>query len=157
MIYSNFKNITKNVINNNGIYGIYLLESNYNYITENTLIGNKEKPIHEENCVGNIIEDNYTGGVKSRFPFELVILLSIIGAVAIVVSAGIIVYKKKVAPPKKEKKVGLKAKREEIKEKEKLRLEKQKKKRENKLQKLMKFVDYLIKERNLKKAPKKVN
>jgi len=170
LVFSDYNNITNNVINYNEIFGIYLLESNYISITENTLIGNKKKAILEENCMGNFIEDNIisTGRGTIRFPWELIILFSVIGAIAIVVSATLIVHKKKISRPKKEKIVKLKLTKEEIEDKEKLKterisekeklsIEKQKKKIENKLRKKMNFVDHLLRENKLTMAVKNVN
>jgi len=170
LVFSDYNNITKNVINYNEIFGICLLESNYNSIMENTLIGNKEKAILEENCMGNFIEDNIIpkGRGTIRFPWELIILFSVIGAIAIVVSASLIVHKKKISRPKKEKIVKLKLTTEEIEDKEKLKIErksekeklsieKQKKKIENKLRKKMNFVDHLHRENKLTMAVKNLN
>ena len=52
------------------MYGMYLLESNYNNITENTLTGNENEAIRQEDCLGNTLEDNIipSGGSKIRFP-----------------------------------------------------------------------------------------
>ena len=168
LVYSNYNSITKNVINYNEIFGIYLLESNYNSITENTLIGNKKKAILEENCMDNSIEDNIIPKGRGTIPWELIILFSVIGAIAIVVPASLIVYKKKISRPKEEKIVKLKLTKEEIEDKEKLKIErksekeklsieKQKKKIEDKLRKKMNFVDHLHRENNLTLALKNLN
>jgi len=167
--FSDYNNISNNVINYNEKYGIYLIESDYNYIGGNTLLGNKEGAIKEENCDGNVFEDNTTK-ISNGFqiPLELIILLCIVGAVAIVVPAGAIAYKKKVSLPKKKKKMKQKLEKREIITKEKLkiekredkaeiRLEKQKKKIENKLQKKLNFVDYLIKENKTEIALQNLN
>jgi len=165
--YSHYNNITKNVINYNGIYGIYLYKSNNNYITENVLIGNKVKAIKEEDCKGNTIKDNITriGKPKFQIPLEVIILLYIVGAIAIVVSSGAIAWKRRKSYPRKKEKLSAEEKIEEIEKKEKakaekrefkeeVKLEKQKKKNEKKLQKKMLLVDNLIRESKIDLALK---
>ena len=185
LIYSDNNTISNNAINNNEMYGIYLLESDDNNITENTLTGNENGGIIQEDCLGNSIEDNTipsSGGSEFRFPIELTILLSVIGATVIVVLVGRVVYKKKVSYPKKDKKGKLKQGKEKIikkkiteqekkkeivvksklkrdskDQKQKLKTEKQKIKVENKLRKRLRFVDHLIKESKIKIALKNLN
>jgi len=148
-LYLNNNNtVSGNIASNNWI-GIYLNASNRNIVHGNTLNGNKKKAFEEENCEENIIKENV---IKSSFPSEIIILYLIIGVIAVVLSAGTIVWIKNISPPKEEKKKGLQAKKEEIGEKEKSKLEKQRNKIENKLRKKIGYVDNLIMEGKIEKA-----
>lgn len=157
---SNSTIISNNIINSNQ-YGIYLYYSNYSSIIENSLIGNKLKSIHEENCIGTIFIDNNTG---SPFPIENVILLSILGAVAIIVSTGIIGWRKKIFVQVKEKE---RYKLKEVERREK-KILKETEKREKKalkkeaikaedLQKRLPLIDNFMKEKNFEKAIQNLN
>ena len=157
---SNSTIISNNIIKSNQ-YGIYLYYSNYNSLIENSLIGNKLKSIHEENCIGTIFIDNNTG---SPFPMENIIRLSILGVVAIIVSTGIIGWRKKIFVQVKEKETD-KLKEAERKEKKIL---KETEKREKKvlkkksikaedLQKRLPFIDNLMKEKNFEEAIQNLN
>jgi len=90
---SKWNNITKNIVNDNSLIGIYLYhncdnntiknntinrnnlgiglyQSNYNNITENILIDN-EYCIYEYNCIGNLNESNYCTGSTLQAPISI--------------------------------------------------------------------------------------
>jgi len=56
--HSNNNTLTNSTANSNLEYGIYLDNSNYNNITQNTLFFNELGSIFEVDCVGNEISDN---------------------------------------------------------------------------------------------------
>ncbi len=134
---SHYNDITNNTINNNGI-GIFLNQSNYNSIDWNTLLNNGQAIV--DNGVGNIIGlNNVLPGTVSEFPFDILIIILIIGLVVVgVTGATIVIKKKRSIPAKKEKELSEK-------KKEKIRI---------KLEGKLDFVDYLIRERNIKLAYK---
>jgi len=78
---SYFNTISGNTANKNH-YGVYLFSSENNIISGNILLGNDEC-IVEENCEGNIFENNDCGEAGG-FPFELIILISSISVGAVI-------------------------------------------------------------------------
>ncbi|MFX1566913.1 MAG: NosD domain-containing protein [Promethearchaeota archaeon] len=134
LINSHNNKITDNVISNNGV-GIYLDQSNYNNINGNNLSDNGTDIIIH-NSVGN------TGNnipSPSGFPTEIFIIVLVIAIVAVGVTGAAILIKKRMTVS------GLKKKEISEKKKEKMR---------TKLEGKLDFVDYLIKERNIKLAYK---
>jgi parallel beta-helix repeat protein len=59
---SNGNDIINNIANYNGKYGMCLNNSDYNNVIGNTLIGNQIPYFQDENCDGNVFEDNFLGG-----------------------------------------------------------------------------------------------
>jgi parallel beta-helix repeat protein len=59
--------IATNSVKQNHI-GIYLRNSDYNNVTGNTLIGNNECIVNQEDCIGNIFENNDCGRVDGAIP-----------------------------------------------------------------------------------------
>jgi len=88
---SNYNNISGNTANNNIQYGIHLLSSDYNIISGNILLGNS-KCIVEMESEGNIFENNDCG---ERFPFELIILISVISGGAVIGVATLLLIRRK--------------------------------------------------------------
>jgi len=134
---SHSNDITNNTINNNGI-GIYLNQSNFNSIDWNTILYN-DQAIVEIDSENNIGSNNNIPGLTSRFPFDILIIVLIIGLVVVGVTIAVIIVKKRASTS------GLKKK--EI-------SEKKRQKTRRKLEEKLDFVDYLIKERNIKLAYK---
>ncbi|MFX1314279.1 MAG: nitrous oxide reductase family maturation protein NosD [Promethearchaeota archaeon] len=84
LLYSDNNMLSGNTVNYNFI-GIYLYSSYYNIISGNTLLGNYYC-IFEENCEGNIFENNDCGGGDGRIPgFNLLFLLGILSVVVILI------------------------------------------------------------------------
>ncbi|MFX1402798.1 MAG: nitrous oxide reductase family maturation protein NosD [Promethearchaeota archaeon] len=94
LYHSNYNNITENNANNNNKHGIELIHSDYNIVGGNTLLGNLNSCIYEENCEGNIFENNVCKIVQ-RIPFELIILGSIIGAGALIGVVSVVLIRRK--------------------------------------------------------------
>jgi len=134
---SHYNNITSNTINNN-LIGIFLDQSNYNSIDWNTLLDNDQAIV--DNGVGNIIgSNNNLPSEANEFPFDILIIVLIIGLVVVGVTGAAIIIKKRISiPAKKEKEIS----------------EKKKEKIRAKLEGKLDFVDYLIRERNIKLAYK---
>jgi len=103
---SHYNEINGNAINYNSV-GIYFYESNYNTITNNDLQYNNGGAMVQESCTGNGFSDNNPpiGGGGVQFPFEMLILIISIGAVAALGITGTVVLKKRRSVPKKVKKV----------------------------------------------------
>jgi hypothetical protein len=90
-------------VNYNDI-GIKLWVCENNIISDNNLIGNNVCIYEEGFCSGNVYENNDCGDVNGPFPFELIIITSIIGGVTIGAATAItvILLKKKKLKSKKE-------------------------------------------------------
>jgi len=86
-------NIVSGNIASNNVYGIHLGYSDYNNITGNALIGNDEC-IVEDNCEGNIFENNDCGE-GDGISFEIIILISVISGGAVIVVTGILIRKRR--------------------------------------------------------------
>jgi len=124
--------ITYNVITNNDV-GIYLDQSNSNYIDWNNLLGNREAYI--DNGSFNIFGANNNLPIEpSEFPFEILMIILIIGIVAVGVTGAVLLVKKRRLIS------GLKKK--EISEKKR---EKVKRKLEEKFEKVPKVVPVIAK------------
>lgn len=137
LINSHNNIITGNTINNNRV-GIYLDQSNSNYIDWNNLLGNGEGVV--DNGLNNIIgANNILPSIPPEFPFEILIIMLIIGIVAAGVTGAAVLVKKRISK--------LKTMEREISEKKK---EKVKIKLEAKLD----VVNTLIRENNFKLAYK---
>ena len=134
---SDYNDILYNTINNNEI-GIVLNQSNYNTVDWNNLLGNGQAYIN--NGVGNNIGlNNIVPGEPSEFPFDILVIILIIGVVvAGVTSAAIVIRKRGLIPAKKPK---------EISEKKKAKIRTQ-------LESKLEYVDYLIKEGKIQLAYK---
>jgi len=79
-------NIMGNIASANNISGIYLSSSDNNIVSGNTLLGNRECII-EENCEGNVFENNDCGnGDRVISGYDLFFLLGILSVVAILIS-----------------------------------------------------------------------
>ncbi len=90
---SDYNTITGNTAKLGGV-GITLHNSNYNIVSGNTLLGNYEC-IVEDNCEGNIFENNDCGE-SNGIPFELIILISVIsGGAAIGVATLLLIRRKR--------------------------------------------------------------
>ncbi len=85
---SNNTIISDNTAINNS-YGIYLEKSNFNNISRNNLMGN-ENCIYEDNCKGNIFEDNEYCDYKEDYEevpgYNLYLLLGFLFVVVIIIS-----------------------------------------------------------------------
>ncbi|MBY8985620.1 MAG: right-handed parallel beta-helix repeat-containing protein, partial [Candidatus Lokiarchaeota archaeon] len=131
--------ISNNIINFNQI-GIYLINSNDNLIAFNDLQFNILEAYHIESGLGNILDGNLLPREPSEFPLEILILILIIGIVAVGITGSAFIIKKRISSSRlKEKKEISEKKREKIR---------------NKLEGKLEFVDYLIRERNIKIAYK---
>jgi len=130
--------ISNNTINFNQI-GIYLINSNNNHIAYNDLLYNILEAINIESGEGNTLEGNLIPREPSEFPFEILIIILIIGIVAVGITGSVLIIKKRRSF------VGLKEKEVSEKKKDKIRA---------KLERKLEFVDYLIRERNIKLAYK---
>ncbi|MBA7484748.1 hypothetical protein ES707_20278 [subsurface metagenome] len=82
LIFSDYNTISGNIANNNNESGIHLWYSDYNTVSGNTLLGNDEC-IVEDNCEGNIFENNDCGE-GDGISFELIIFISVISGAALV-------------------------------------------------------------------------
>ncbi len=135
--HSDYNEIRGNMINYNTI-GVYLYESNYNTITDNDLTNN-DQPYEQVGSIGNIIHSNLGVSEETPFPFDILIIVLIIGLVVVGVVGAVLIVKKRTSTS------GLKKK--EISEKKRLKIRR-------KLEAKLIFVDDLIKERNIKSAYK---
>lgn len=88
--YSNNNLLSGNTANYNSNAGIFLLSSDYNNISGNFLVGNG-KCVKEEDCEGNIFENNYC---SEKFPFELIIVIAIISGGAVIGVATLLLIKR---------------------------------------------------------------
>ncbi len=80
---SDYNNITDNTIRNNDATGIDLEASDYNRIIGNILRGNRKCIEVDENCIGNIIENNDCG--KKGIPgFNIYLVSGLFGVILIV-------------------------------------------------------------------------
>ena len=80
---SNNNTITSNSIRNNYV-GIYLENSSYNSVNDNILSGNG-RCIEEEDCEGNVIENNDCGEEEPIiFGYNLLFLMGIISLISII-------------------------------------------------------------------------
>ncbi len=137
LLYSDYNKITNNIINNNAV-GVYLQEANYNNITNNDLFNNII-PYNLVSGIYNIIEDISFPIEHPDFPFDIVIIILIIGLVAIAITGSVLIIKKRRSFS------GVKAKEISEKKKGKIRA---------KLEEKLEFVDYLIRERKIELAYK---
>lgn len=134
---SHYNDITNNTINNNGI-GIYLNQSNYNTIDWNTLLGNSRAIV--DNGIGNILGSNNVlppGG----FPFNILIIILIVSLAIVGVTVAVILIKRRRSIPTQ------KVKEISEKKREKIRI---------KLESNLEFVDYLIRDGKIALAYKKL-
>ena len=93
---SNHSIITENTANYNSHYGIYLLRSNYNTVSRNTLIDNGYGCIYECNeCVGNVIENNDCGEEEAPDNLWIIILIIFVCVGAASIAIIFIVMKKR--------------------------------------------------------------
>ncbi|MEE9378424.1 MAG: NosD domain-containing protein, partial [Candidatus Lokiarchaeia archaeon] len=134
---SHYNNITSNTITNN-LIGIFLDQSNYNYIDWNNLLDNDQAIV--DNGIGNDLgPNNVLPGGPIEFPFDILIIVLIIGLAVVGVTGAAIIIKKKISiPVKKEKEISEK-------KKEKVRI---------KLEAKLAIIDNYIKENNFKSAYK---
>ena len=83
--YSDYNNISGNTANTN-YYGIYLISSDNNTISGNTVIGNNLCIHEDDDCEGNVIENNDCGGDDEKIPgYDPFFLLGTLSVVAILV------------------------------------------------------------------------
>jgi parallel beta-helix repeat protein len=138
LIRSHHNNITNNIINENDLIGIYLDNSDFNFIDWNTLLG-YEEPILDEGQNNDIGNNNITSLGGYEFPFEILLLVLII-TIAILGSivAIIIVKKRRSISGKVEKEIS----------------EKKKEKIKIKLEEKLRSVDHLIEGNQIKLAYK---
>jgi parallel beta-helix repeat protein len=81
LIESNNNTVSVNTANNN-VYGIYLWKSDYNKVSGNNFLGNDEC-IREDDCEGNIIENNECGIIPG---YNLFFLLGTLSVAVIIMS-----------------------------------------------------------------------
>jgi parallel beta-helix repeat protein len=151
---SNNNTVSGNMINYNTI-GLNFLTSNYNTIINNNLQQNIERAVIQKDCTENTFRNNI-GIEGAKFP---IILLIFIGVVVIIVITGVVVLKKRISFPKKEKitkeqlKEEKRLKEERLKkEKEQQKLKEKERKLSQEFQKRLLSVDILIKENDLENA-----
>jgi len=134
---SHNNNITSNTITNNHI-GIFLDQSNYNYIDWNNLLDNDQAIV--DTGIGNVVgPNNDLPREPIEFPFDILIIVLIIGLAVVGVTGAAIIIKKKRSYS------GIKEKEISEKKKEKVRI---------KLEAKLDLVDTLIRENNFKLAHK---
>ncbi len=141
LVGSDNNRIIRNIINSNNVNGIFLdVSSDNNYIDWNTLLGNGE-------AILDLGQNNYIGlhnvfpSVGNGFPFDILFIVLIVTiSIFAIIGAGIIIKKRISFSGTKEKEIS----------------EKKKAKIRTKLEEQLRFVDHLIKERQIKIAYKKL-
>lgn len=93
LVNSNYNNITNNIVNQNNI-GVSLQNSNYNTIINNDLFNNN-MPYELLSGVGNDIQDDSFPSDSSDFLYEFLIIILIIGVVAVVITGSVIITRKR--------------------------------------------------------------
>ncbi|MFX1501057.1 MAG: right-handed parallel beta-helix repeat-containing protein [Promethearchaeota archaeon] len=136
--------IIGNTIHHNTVNGIFLDEfSDNNFIDWNTFQGNGEPYYIAEGALNNVIGGNnkfLSGRVgRGEFPFDMIIILLIITVAVFGSIATAVIVKKRMSRVEKKEKEISEQKREKIR---------------RKLEDKLKFVDHLIKERQIKLAYK---
>ncbi len=134
LLNSSFYNTISGNYISNCQYGIYFYSSSGNQITFNIFVGN-DVAYDETEGSSNIFDQNDIPDGESPFPFDLLIIISIIAIAAVTsITVGMVVKKKL------SQRTGTKLKRKMDKEEATIR---------NKLQKKMSSVDHLIKENKI--------
>ena len=100
---SHNNNITSNTITNNPI-GIFLDQSNYNYIDWNNLLDNDQAIV--DTGIGNVLgSNNVLPGEPIEFPFDILIIILIIGLAVVGITGAAIIIKKRISIPSKKENI----------------------------------------------------